>query len=205
MPPIPHSLNHLLGDQPQPDIVYNSTTGLWRCCGIDSKGDVDCTNPKGKTFQAPAPGSLSKFSLSRTSLASQNTQTSTSSASSQPSTTISSTGSSAPITTAPSPAVTITGGSSNLSSGAKAGISVGVILGVAIIALLSAILYRTSRNRQRDPQPAPTQIREKKESDERDQGSFPPQELSEDAYSRHEMAGQRWDTELDGTRTRHEL
>ncbi|KAL8813200.1 MAG: hypothetical protein Q9223_005650 [Gallowayella weberi] len=205
MSSIPHSLNRLLGDQPQPDIVYNLTTGLWRCCGIDSKGDVDCDNPKGKTFQAPAPGSLSKFSLSRTSITSQGTQTSTSSASSQSSTTISSTTSSTPITTAPPPAVTITGGSSDLSSGAKAGISVGVILGVAILALLSAILYKTSRNRQQDPQPAPTHIREKKELDKRYQGSSPPQELSQDAHSRHEMAGQRWDSELDGTRTRHEL
>jgi hypothetical protein len=41
-----------------PDIVYNTTSGLWSCCGADARGVVDCLHPLDGAFQGASPQSL---------------------------------------------------------------------------------------------------------------------------------------------------
>ncbi|CAO1598967.1 hypothetical protein XANCAGTX0491_002715 [Xanthoria calcicola] len=191
-------------DQPQPDVVYNSTTGLWQCCGNDSNGNVDCNNPRGKTFEAPAPDKLSKFSVFSSSSSSQRTQSSTSSLSSATSTGAAP----AAVTTVPSSDVTAKPGSSSLSVGGKAGISVGVILGVAIVVLLSMILYLVIRKLRRgdgSAQHAHNDGSEKQELHKDEEQPYAPHELSQQSHRPLEMPGQRLDGELDPSRTLHEL
>ncbi|KAI4230239.1 MAG: hypothetical protein L6R36_000204 [Xanthoria steineri] len=198
-------------DQPQPDVVYNSTTGLWRCCGNDSNGNVDCNNPRGKTFEAPAPDKLAKFSVFSSSSSSQPTQSSTSSLSSATSTGAAP----AAVTTVPSSAKTANPGSSDLSVGGKAGISVGVILGVAIVVLLSIILYLVIRKLRRgDRSVHPTTASrkraykdgsEKQELHQDEEQPYPPHKLSQQSHRPLEMPGQRLDGELDPSQTLHKL
>ncbi|KAL8644534.1 MAG: hypothetical protein Q9210_007208 [Variospora velana] len=199
------------GNQPQPDAVYDPTTSFWQCCGEDSEGKIDCVDPKGRTFRAPAPEELSRFSVLTSSATSQATETSTSSTLSAPSSATSSTtaepsptperASSLPT---PSPAVAST--SSELSVGAKAGISVGVVLSVAIIVLLSVLLYLVRRKR-RQPQAALSHSHEHKLDNElySQQAPMKLQELSQDSHLQQELPSQNWDSELDANRTFYEM
>ena len=134
-------------DNNKPDIMYNSITSLWRCCGTKVDGTPDCDEPTEETFQAPTLDSLSKFSITTlSSLTSQSTKTSASlSPTSIPV-------ASASLGNSSTTAIPAAGGnresSSRLSPGAIGGISVEAIVGVICISLLSLLLSR-ARKRQR--------------------------------------------------------
>ncbi|KAL8959626.1 MAG: hypothetical protein Q9193_003541 [Seirophora villosa] len=199
--------SEVCSDQPEPDAVYNPTTSLWQCCGLGSQGEVDCSNPKGRTFRAPPPQELSKFSIFTSSVSLQTAQSSTSSTSSATSSTTAEP-SLTPEggTSIPSLSPAVAQASSELSVGGKAGISVGVVLGVAIIALLSVLLYILKR-KPRQPQAEPAVTHEQKLDDDlgSQQGTFMPQELSQGPHRKQELPSQDWHSELDPNRTFHEL
>lgn len=199
--------NNILGDQPEPDAVYNPTTSLWQCCGLGSQGEVDCSNPKGRTFRAPPPQELSKFSIFTSSVSLQAARSSTSSTSSATSSTtaepsLASEGGTSISSLSPA----VAQASSELSVGGKAGISVGVVLGVAIIALLSVLLYILKR-KPRQPQAEPAVTHEQKLDDDlqSQQRTFMPQELSQGPHHKQELPSHNWGSELDPNRTFHEL
>lgn len=106
------------------DVTFNSSAGLWACCGTDES----CDNPTNETFLAGSPQSL---------LAAASSQSSTTTAS------ISVSSATVTATSTPSPMVDHI---SSLSEGAKAGIGVGVALAaVAIVALLAWVILLRKR------------------------------------------------------------
>lgn len=49
-----------------PDVTWNSTSGLWQCCGVDSNNNPACDDPTNEQFIAPLPAALQTiFSISR--------------------------------------------------------------------------------------------------------------------------------------------
>ena len=122
------------------DIVYNTTTSLWHCCGTASDGAPACNRPTEETFQAPAPEDLPVFDVSSMTSLSAVPGASPSGSTS----TVSSTPASSRASPQSSPSVSSVR-SSGLGEGAKAGISIGVILGVGCMLLLAVILYRIVR------------------------------------------------------------
>ena len=44
--------------EPLPDVVFNSTTNIWQCCGTNANNIVQCQNPTDVFFEAPAPSLL---------------------------------------------------------------------------------------------------------------------------------------------------
>ncbi|KAI4136634.1 MAG: hypothetical protein LQ341_005520 [Variospora aurantia] len=210
-PSLNHTNTNLSGNQPQSDAVYDPTTSFWQCCGENSDGKIDCVDPKGRTFRAPAPEALSRFSALSSSATSQATETSTSSTLSAPSSATSSTNAEPSPTperasSLPTPPPAVASTSSELSVGAKAGVSVGVVLGVAILVLLSVLLYHV-RRKGRQPQAALSLSHEHKLGDEvySQQTPMEPQELSQDSHLQQELPSQNWDSELDANRTYYEM
>lgn len=187
------------GDQYQPDIVYNSTTGLWNCCGTGTQtGEVTCDDPTDQTFQAPAPEKLLPFSLSSTSISSQLSSTLTSAPTSSPG---SGSGSSIPSSTlisAPAAATNSTASSdgSSLSAGAKAGISVGVIAGVGCAIFLALWLVIARWRRRSAKSSASNGDATAAGFAEKQQIQHRMQELHGRDRS-HELQGQCFETELD--------
>lgn len=53
------SLTVCLDDQSRQDAVYNATTEVWACCGVDAAGEVQCNDPTKEIFVAPAPKEMS--------------------------------------------------------------------------------------------------------------------------------------------------
>jgi hypothetical protein len=114
-------------DQTLPDVVYNETTDIWHCCGVDSNGDVRCDTPTAETFSAPAPSALSAtFTVGASPSTASASLSSTSSTSSSPTSS----------TSSPTQSPKLSAG--GLSGGAKAGIGIGcAIVGLAILGLLA--------------------------------------------------------------------
>ncbi|KAF2234288.1 hypothetical protein EV356DRAFT_576734 [Viridothelium virens] len=137
-----------------PDAVYNRTSQLWNCCGINSRGEPTCQSPTDYAFDAPAPEDLQEYYVvplrgDSTPLAtwSSNTATSISSSTTSHATsaTLSASQSSAPGSPAPSAPTSRSNG--GLSSGAIAGIAIGTAIGVIIVAVCS-IYFCLSRRRR---------------------------------------------------------
>ncbi|PMD15333.1 hypothetical protein NA56DRAFT_754082 [Hyaloscypha hepaticicola] len=117
-------------DMARPDVIWNSTTNLWQCCGADASGYPQFNDPTDNTFAAPALSALIPYFT----IISGFTSTSTSIIS-----TSASTGSSTPSVASHS--ATPPSSSARLSTGAIAGIAVGcglagIIFGVVTIVLL---------------------------------------------------------------------
>ena len=134
-----------VGDNNKPDIIYSSTTSLWRCGGTKADGTPGCDEPTEETFQARTPDSLSKFSVTTlSSLTSQSTKTSASLSPAPIPIASASLGSSSSTTAVPA-----AGGSressSKLSPGVIGGISVGAIVGFACVLLLLLLLFRARK------------------------------------------------------------
>ncbi|KAN0095456.1 hypothetical protein V8E51_016167 [Hyaloscypha variabilis] len=111
-------------DQDLPDIVYNTTTQIWHCCGVIN-GSVRCDTPSDETFSAPAPSQLSAtFTVASTPI--------TSAASTSTSSTTTGTTAITPLSS-PTQTPGANGNGGGLSGGAKAGIGVGC----AVVALAS--------------------------------------------------------------------
>ena len=134
-------------DQARPDVVWNATTQLWYCCGVDSGGNPNCEDPTNESFDAPAPTSLvAYFTVTPGSVA-----TSTSIAVSATSSISSSTSSVASSTSAPAnvSSTAHSGSHAKLSAGAAAGIGVGCTAAVVIIGCLIACMFLRSHKRKR--------------------------------------------------------
>ena len=160
-------------DQARPDVVWNATTQIWHCCGIDGNGNPDCEDPTNETFAAPAPASLvayftitSGFVATSTSIAGSSTPSAASSTSaSAPSTSASAASTSVP---ALSSSTAHAGSSPSISRGAAAGIGVGGAVAVIIIigGLVAYILHSLKRKRRHHVEAttmsmeAPTRIHE---------------------------------------------
>ncbi|KAE9367551.1 hypothetical protein N431DRAFT_547976 [Stipitochalara longipes BDJ] len=143
------SCNPYCRNVPRADIIYNSATQLWSCCGTESDGvTVNCNDPTTLIFSDPAPTSLSTtFSVGSTAV--------TSIASSTSSVTTASTSPSSVTTPSGSPSQTDTGSpqpSSGLSTGAKAGIGVGVAI-VGLVVLVGGIFVFYRRRKRISAQP----------------------------------------------------
>lgn len=149
------------GDTKHPDIVYNSKTGLWNCCGATSNGTIECQSPTTEHFIEPAPSALVPYwtagasALPSTSAASTvppaaATTTTTTEAPKTTQTTHHSTS-----TNTPNQPVSST--RAGLSTGAKAGIGIGVAVGVLALLALGWFFLRR-RKQKHDPQtPTETQ------------------------------------------------
>lgn len=113
------------------DVVYNSTSYLWACCGTPTA----CDNPTNETFSAPAPEQL---------LAAASSQSVTRAAafSSQPRRiAASSIVSKATVTVSNTPSAAIEQPTSSLNGSAKAGVGIGVVVAaVAMVALVAWVI-----------------------------------------------------------------
>ena len=150
-------LTATLGDQARPDVVWNATSSLWQCCGINDQGSPECDSPTNQTFTAPGPASLiqyfsisANFKATSTSIASSaSTRGSSSttaagaahttsdivgaaSAASQPRP---SSGQSSSLSSAPAPS------SSNVSPGVIVGIAIGCALAGLVLMLLAGLIF----------------------------------------------------------------
>lgn len=133
-----------------PDVTWNSTSGLWQCCGVDSNNNPACNDPTNEQFIAPSPAALQTiFSISRdgwtatsTTLLSMSTPfpdaTSTTPVSAvKPS-----------ATTAVSEATTTPPVSPNgISSGTKAGVGIGASL--VLLTVFGLVAYLVFHKRKR--------------------------------------------------------
>lgn len=133
-----------------PDVTWNSTFGLWQCCGVDSENIPACDDPTKEQFIAPSPAALHTiFSISRdgwmaTSTALLSTSTPFPDASST--TPVPAVNPSA--TTAVSEATTTPPVSPNgMSSGMKAGVGIGAAL--ALLTVFGPVAYLVFRKRKR--------------------------------------------------------
>ncbi|PMD40614.1 hypothetical protein L207DRAFT_582801 [Hyaloscypha variabilis F] len=121
-------------DQDLPDVVYNTTTQIWHCCGVIN-GSVRCDTPSDETFSAPAPSQLSAtFTVASTPITS---------AASTSSTTTGTTAITPPSSPTQTPGANGNGG--GLSGGAKAGIGVGCA--VAALASVGVLIWFFTRRR----------------------------------------------------------
>jgi len=121
------------GDTGFPDIVYDGSNDIWKCCGTSS--GRTCQAPSNESFIAPAPSSLLTYWLAGIStFVPSSTMTSTS---------IAINTNSATPTTGPADG---TSASSSLSTGAKAGIGVGSAVGAII--LITIGIYIIARRRR---------------------------------------------------------
>lgn len=120
-----------------PDVTYNSTTGLWHCCGTDAEGNVLCETPSEDTFLAPPPEELLDTSTENT-----NSTVSTNSTISSATSSNFDTASSTPASTAPAEAVTTT----SFPIGGIVGVVIGVLALVAVVAVVWYVRHR-KRNR----------------------------------------------------------
>jgi len=121
-------------DQDFPDVVYNTTTQIWHCCGVIN-GSVRCDTPSDETFSAPAPSQLSAtFTVASTPITS---------AASTSSTTTGTTAITPPSSPTQTPGANGNGG--GLSGGAKAGIGVGCA--VAALASVGVLIWFFTRRR----------------------------------------------------------
>ena len=132
-----------------PDVTWNSTSGLWQCCGVDSSNNPACDDPTNEQFIAPSPAALQTiFSISRdgwpaTSTVLPSTSTLLPAASS---TTL--TSAMVPsVTTAISEATSTSSiAPSGLSSGTKAGVGIGAAF--AFLSVLGLVAYLIVRKRR---------------------------------------------------------
>ena len=135
------------GGRPLSDMIWNSNTGHWACCGYNSTTkSPDCSDPSGEIYPAPAPDQLATIQyLPIHGSPTYATGASTASA------TGTGTGTSTAMPTGNSPAAS----SSGLGAGAAAGIGVGVGAGVVIIAAVIALWFWRKR-KPAQPQLIPT-------------------------------------------------
>lgn len=125
--------------QQRPDITWDDTVGVWRCCGVDRSGRTACdeavSDMSGITFLAPQPnvllgeGSSQTVSGVRVGIATV-TSTSVSGA-------------------AATGGAVSHGGAGGLSSYAIAGIAVGVIVPVVLIGVVGFFLMQRRRASKR--------------------------------------------------------
>jgi len=127
-----------------PDIVYDSNSGLWRCCAFSSNGTRDCQNPTDESFVAPAPSNLITYwtAGAATSMATasqmQSAEPTSSSIGSLTGTPAISTTTNSKISSVPT-----LSGDSRLSTGAVAGIAVSsIIAGVALILVIVLLMRK---------------------------------------------------------------
>lgn len=132
---------HHIGHEAYPDVVFNSTLGLWQCCGSDANGIIQCQHPTDDTFNAPAPSLLSTISPVQALSSSLST----------PPTTITVTQS---VTASTTPAATTTPsavpGQHGLSGGELSGVIIGSGVGVVLIAFAIFVIIGRRRARRRD-------------------------------------------------------
>jgi hypothetical protein len=133
-----------------PDVTWNSTSGLWQCCGVDANSNPACDDPTNEQFIAPSPAALQTiFSISRdgwtaTSTALPSTSTSLPSASlTTPISAVDLSTSTAVSDATSSPSISPSG----LSTGTKAGVGIGAAL--ALLASLGLVAYLVVRKRRR--------------------------------------------------------
>ena len=163
------------------DVVYNSNTNLWACCGTN----VACNNPTNETFLAPPPQQLLAAALSQSA-------TNAAAASSHPATTVISTSISSATVTLTSTAVG--DHTSSLNEGAKAGIGVGAALaGLIIIALLAWVTLLRKRLRNLGPAQYTAGKRDGSMLDEGLSKQAPPHAVRE-----HELSGYARPHEMEG-------
>lgn len=165
------ALTLIKADQRHPDVIYNSSTGLWACCGSNGDESPDCTHSTSETFNlAPPEDLIAYFSIPATGFSFRSVATSTisrTSATTIPSLSATTTTSCSSTTTTPcttEPAhgsvgwaststSTSTSGSGGLTSGAAAGIGIGAVLGCVISAGLAVWLYRRRQRRKHTGMP----------------------------------------------------
>lgn len=58
--------NGICNTQRRPDIVFDSNTSLWSCCGTGEDGQLRCDEPGQLEFLAPAPDILAKTNSTET-------------------------------------------------------------------------------------------------------------------------------------------
>lgn len=133
-----------------PDVTWNSTSGLWQCCGVDSNNNPACDDPTNEQFIAPSPTDLQTiFSISRGGW------TATSTALLPKSTPLPDASSTTRAHTAnPSTTAVVSGAASTpsispsgLSNGTKAG--VGIAAALTLLAVLGLAAYLVARKRRR--------------------------------------------------------
>lgn len=133
-----------------PDVTWNSTSGLWQCCGVDANSNPACDDPTNEQFVAPAPAGLQTiFSISRDGW------TATSMALLSTSTPLPSTYSTTTVSEASSSTATAVSDAasapfvppSGLSTGTKTGVGIGAALTLLAVLGLMAYLIRKRRRR----------------------------------------------------------
>jgi len=139
-----------------PDVTWNSTSGLWQCCGVDTHNNPACDDPTNEQFVAPSPAALQTiFSISQdgwtaTSTAVLSTSTTLPAASSTTPVSVQSLSTTAAVADATStPSVSPSG----LSNGTKAG--VGLAAALALLIFLSLVAYLVVRKRRSRLRPKP--------------------------------------------------
>jgi len=153
-------------DQDYADIVFDSTTNLWSCCGVDQNGDLDCGNPTNETFYAPPPDILLQNVLPSVSVLPSGSATATAglavSPSTSPSASYTATSSSVSHPTTPTPASpsqSTVNAPLPLSVGAAAGITVGALaVLLAVLVALELYIRRIRRRRVYDPTPSKSSV-----------------------------------------------
>ena len=156
------------------DVVYNSSTSLWACCGTY----VACNKPTNETFLAPPPQQL-------LAAASSQSATKAAAASSRPATTVASTSIFTQTVALTSTPLAAGDHTFSLDKGAEAGIGVGAALAaLAIIALLAwvTLLRKSLRNKDQTQYPAG-----KRDGSKIDEGL--PKHVQPDAVREHELSG----------------
>lgn len=151
----------LCDDRAKKDVVYNSSTNLWNCCGEDmATGNANCGDPTDESFDAPAENQLQTYYTAGSTL----TSTKPSSASR--------TATKTPTTSAAS--------SSGLSTGAAAGI--GVACGIVGLALIGFLVFFLFRRRRRGLEGDSTPYKHPPVEMATDANVQPPSELASDVY-----------------------
>ena len=133
----------------RPDVVWNSTSSLWQCCGTDSNNEVACESPTKDNFNAPAPESLvAYFTIPNNFVATSTSIVTLTSTSTSTHTTVASSS---------SPTSNSTKSSAGVSAGAAAGIGIGCAIAGICFILILVTLWRRHTDGQRKSQHVPEQ------------------------------------------------
>lgn len=119
----------LCNDQGRLDVVYNTSSQVWSCCGGTSK-QINCGNPTKETFGAPAPGDLLAYFVAGKDINASSSTVSTSATSSPTSKSSGDSGS---------------GLSPGAAGGLGAGIAVVVLLLIGVVAFFGILRKRRRR------------------------------------------------------------